>query len=106
MTVVVDHGLVADTLYIHAWPGGAERAEANGDAEDPVGLCPDRHERRNFAVARQAWKGHRLPDLRRAAGQARSGNSEEITSVHQACSQNRVGELESGSSWSRQLGRK
>jgi hypothetical protein len=55
MTIVVDNGLFADTPYIQAWPGRAERAKANRDAKDPVDLRPDRHELRNLAVAWKAW---------------------------------------------------
>jgi hypothetical protein len=40
----MDDGLISDALHIEARTGGAERAEAHGDAKDPVHLRPDRHD--------------------------------------------------------------
>jgi hypothetical protein len=96
MTVVVHNSLIADSLYVQAWPGRAERPEAYGHTKDPVDLRPDRHQSRNLAVAWQAWESRRFSDLRRAAAQARRCNTKETTSIHQAFSQNRLGEFESG----------
>ena len=44
MTIVVDHGFIADALHIQPWPGGPEGAETDGDPKDPIHIGADRRQ--------------------------------------------------------------
>jgi hypothetical protein len=83
MAVIVHNSLFADTLYIKAGSGGAERAKAHCDAKDPIDLGPDRHEFWQPTVGWQAGRSRYFSDLRGTGAQADCKTTQEITSVHQ-----------------------
>lgn len=72
VAVVVDDELVAEALGVHARTGGAEGAQADGDAEDAVEVSADRGEGRDGVVEGEGgwWSGRGNEDAAGAAGEA------------------------------------
>jgi hypothetical protein len=52
VAIVVDDGFIADSFHIHAWPSGAKRAQANGDAKNAVHVGAHEGEFRHGIVSR------------------------------------------------------
>jgi hypothetical protein len=69
----VDHGFIADALDIEPWPCGAEGAQTNGDAKDPINLGAYRHQFGHCVEGSQRQTRPRCLISTGATGQAHGG---------------------------------
>jgi hypothetical protein len=73
------HDFIAHSLHIKPRPGRSKGPEADGDAENPIGMRADRHQFGEYVVWRhRCWFGPA-----RTPGQTDRGRAaQEIASIH------------------------